>query len=242
MIDVHCHVDQYKNPNQLAIKSEKNRIITIGVTNLPTHYELGFPHVRKYRRVRLALGMHPLLANEHEKEFSKFVEYLDTTSYIGEVGLDFSKEGLDTKFIQENTLKKIFRLIRGRKKIVSLHSRKAEIKVFELLKEYDIKLGIFHWYSGPISLIDEICKAGYFFSVNTAMINSKKGAKIISKIPTKKLLVETDGPFIKYKGRDVEPMDVKDIYSFLAKERGVSFIEMDKMIDDNFKTLIKKLS
>lgn len=242
MLDVHCHIDQYKNPNQLAIKSEKKGIITLGVTNLPTHYELGFPHVRKYKKVRLALGMHPLLANQHSREFSKFKELLDTTSYIGEVGLDYSNEGLPTKDIQVGTLKRIFRLIRDKKKIVSLHSRRAEKKVFELLQEYNIKLGIFHWYSGPLGLIDEISEAGYYFSVNTAMINSKKGAKIISRIPLSNLLVETDGPFIKYKGRDVEPMDVKDIYAYLAKERGMSIVEMDKLIDRNFNFLLKSLS
>ncbi len=241
MIDTHCHIDQYKNPIEIADESENKGIITIGVTNLPSHYELGFAHTRGYKKVRLALGMHPLLANEHDKEFERFSRLLDTTSYIGEIGLDYSKEGRSTKEVQIATLRRIFRLISGRKKIVSLHSRKAEEKVFELLNEYQIKLGIFHWYSGPIALIESISNAGYFFSANTAMIESKKGRNIISKIPNENLLVETDGPFIQYKSREVRPTDVKFIYEFLAEDRGLKLEEMIGLVSNNFKHLINRL-
>lgn len=241
MIDTHCHIDQYKNPIEIANESEKNGIITIGVTNLPSHYELGFRHIRKYKKVRLALGMHPLLANEHNKEFEKLSSLIDTTSFIGEIGLDYSKEGINTKEIQIASLRRIFRLIKGRKKIVSLHSRRAEKKVFELLVEYQIKLGIFHWYSGPLGLIQPISNAGYFFSVNTEMIKSKKGRSIISKIPNENLLVETDGPFIQYKSREVRPIDVKFIYEFLAEDRELGFEEMIGLVSNNFKRLISGL-
>lgn len=241
MIDTHCHIDQYKNPIEIADESEREGIVTIGVTNLPSHYEMGYSHIRKYKRIRLALGMHPLLANEHSKEFEKFSKLIDTTSYIGEIGLDYSREGYDTKEIQINTLRRIFRLLKDRNKIVSLHSRRAEEQVFDLLREYDIRLGIFHWYSGPLGLIHKISKAGYFFSVNTEMIKSKKGQRIISKIPNENLLIETDGPFIQFKNRAVRPSDVKYIYEFLAKNRALKLEEIKKIVSENFNCLINGL-
>lgn len=71
-------------------------------------------------------------------------------------------------------------------------------KVFELLQEYRIKNAIFHWYSGPLSLIEEIINAGYYFSINEAMTTSISGRKIISKIPQNRILTETDAPFNKH--------------------------------------------
>ena len=92
MIDVHCHFDMAKNPEKYISDNEKKQIITIGMTNLPSHFKMGINHVKGYKFIRLALGLHPLRATEHAKEYSKFKQYLDMTSYIGEVGLDFSRE------------------------------------------------------------------------------------------------------------------------------------------------------
>jgi TatD DNase family protein len=78
-------------------------------------------------------------------------------------------------------------------KIVSLHSRRAEKEVLEVLKRYKIKNAIFHWYSVPLGLIQEIVDSGYYFSINPAMINSPNGRKIIDKVPITSVLTETDG-------------------------------------------------
>ena len=116
MIDTHCHIDLYSNPYDIVNECEKAGIITIGMTNLPSHFELGFPHVKHCKKVRLALGMHPLYADHHEEEFTKFVANISNTSYIGEVGLDFSKEGIATRNIQLRSFMKILKLVSGTKK------------------------------------------------------------------------------------------------------------------------------
>src|SRR5437773_7605791 len=103
MIDTHCHIDQYPNPILIANECEKKGIITIGMTNLPSHFEIGYRHLLNFKKVRLALGMHPLLAPYETIEFSKFESNLHRTSYIGEVGLDGSKEGASTIEIQTET-------------------------------------------------------------------------------------------------------------------------------------------
>ena len=91
MLDTHCHIDLYPDPHAVAKEVERQGILTIAVTNLPSHFEMGQPHLRGFRRIRLALGLHPLMAEHHKKERSKFKQMLSRTSYIGEVGLDFSK-------------------------------------------------------------------------------------------------------------------------------------------------------
>jgi len=110
-------IDLYPNPNSVIKESERNGIITIGMTNLPSHFIVGYPHTRNLKKVRLALGLHPLMASSHNKEFPFFMKYIDMTSYIGEVGLDFSKDGISTKDIQINSFTKVLKAVTNKKNI-----------------------------------------------------------------------------------------------------------------------------
>lgn len=241
MIDVHCHIDMYLDPIKVANECEQAGIITIGMTNLPSHFEKGYPHVLSLKKVRLALGMHPLYAESHFKEFKCFEKNLSKTSYIGEIGLDFSKEGIATKDIQLESFRKILEKLNGQKKILSIHSRKAEKEVLRLLVENNIENAIFHWYSGSLPLIDEIVSKGYYFSVNTAMLQSKSGQEIIKRISINHLLTESDGPFISVDGRHAKPTDVKFVLSHLSELWNIDIEETTKLIEQNFKQLLAKL-
>ena len=195
IIDTHCHFDMMPYPEAYISAKEKSGDIVIGMTNLPSHFLMGQPHLRLYKHIRLALGLHPLLASGNKNELPLFNSLLDQTSYIGEIGLDFSKEGLSTKDNQVFVLKKLLAKLEGKKKIISVHSRKAEKELFDLLCEYNINNVIFHWYSGPIDLIPSIISKGYYFSVNEAMTISKNGRIIIKEIPRNRILTESDAPY-----------------------------------------------
>ena len=195
IIDTHCHFDMMPHPEAYISAKEKAGDIVIGMTNLPSHFRMGQPHLRSFKHVRLALGLHPLLASENKNELPLFNCLLDQTSYIGEIGLDFSKEGITTKNDQVFILRKLLEKLEGKKKIISVHSRKAEKELFDLLCEYNINNVIFHWYSGPIDLIPSIIAKGYYFSVNEAMTVSKNGQNIIDRIPRDRILTESDAPY-----------------------------------------------
>lgn len=225
----------------MAQECEKLGIVTIAMTNLPSHFEMGYHHLQNFRKVRLALGMHPLYAEAHDREFPGFIRNLSRTSYIGEIGLDFSKEGIATKEIQLDIFNRILRELRGKKKLLSLHSRKAEKETLGYLKSFDIKLAIFHWYSGPLALINDIVKAGYYFSINTAMIKSKAGQDIIYKIPLSNILTESDGPFIDIDGKPAKPTDVKLVHEYLSKKNNIPINEIEIIITNNFRQIIKSL-
>lgn len=238
MIDTHCHVDMYSNPMEIVNESERLGIITIGMTNLPSHFKMGQPHLKGYKKTRLALGMHPLMAENHLEEFPLFYECFNKTSYIGEVGLDFSREGIETKDQQINSFKKILETVGDKPKILSIHSRRAEKEVLQLLKDYQIRNAIFHWYSGGLKLIDQIVDAGYYLSVNPAMIRSKSGQKIIERIALSNLLTESDGPYTSILNREIRPKDIKTVINFLSLKLGISFYDVEDMINDNFLKLL----
>lgn len=92
-------------------------------------------------------------------------------------------------------LRKILECLSGERKIISVHSRRAERELYRLLREYDIKNVIFHWYSGPLGLIKEIEAAGYYFLINEAMTCSRKGHAIIEMMSRTRILTETDAPY-----------------------------------------------
>lgn len=234
MIDVHCHFDMAKNPEKYISDNEKRQIITIGMTNLPSHFQMGVNHVRRYKHIRLALGLHPLRAKEHAKEYSKFRQYIDETSYIGEVGLDFSREGFSTKDVQIKSFKFVLDCIRTKNKILSLHSRRAEKETLEMLIEKGIENAIFHWYSGSLNVLRNIANSGFFFSINSAMIQSDNGRKIIAEIPKELILTETDFPYI-------ENDDITSIYVWLSKLWDTTTEDVELTIDANFQRLIRRI-
>ncbi len=241
MIDVHCHIDLYENPKDILEICEYQKIFVFSMTNLPSHFEMGLPFFQSKKYVRMSLGMHPLYANFHKSEFLIFEKNLDRTSYIGEIGLDFSKEGIATKNIQIESLKRIFKLVSNKKKILSLHSRKAEKDILELLIIYKISNAIFHWYSGGLNLIKDIADAGYYFSINPAMTKSVSGQKIISKIPKDKILTETDGPFIIENNNIIKPGQVESVITYLANHWDLSEDDVIKIIQSNFKSIVENI-
>jgi TatD DNase family protein len=239
IIDTHCHFDLYPNPTEFISKSEKSGIITIGMTNLPSHFKLGYPHIRNLKKTRLALGLHPLMASSHSSELPLFIKYVDFTSYIGEIGLDFSKDGIATKDIQIDSFEKVLQAVSNKQKILSIHSRGAEKVVLQMLQEYKIENVIFHWYTGGLKLIDEIVSTGYYFSINTAMIKSANGQKIISRIPKEFILTESDGPFIKHNNRIVESSDIAIVINYLNKMFKSS--QMEKQLFENYMKLVHNI-
>ncbi|MDR2407409.1 MAG: TatD family hydrolase [Bacteroidales bacterium] len=234
MIDTHCHFDYAENPISYISNNERNKILTIGMTNLPSHFNMGIKHITNYRYIRLALGLHPLLASKHESEYAEFIECIDKTSYIGEIGLDFSKAGLATKDIQINSFDFILESLINKKKILSIHSRNAEIYVLSMLTDKNIDNAIFHWYSGSIKILKKIIERNYFFSINSSMVNSENGKKIISNIPENQMLTESDFPFIN----NTNIRKCEEYLSCLWKK---SNADVESIIYSNFMRLIKNI-
>ena len=226
IIDTHCHIDMLQFPESYLAEKEHIGDVTIGMTNLPSHYVAGAPYFRHLEKSRLALGFHPQLAISHQSELRDFQRLISKTSYVGEVGLDFSKDFVRSKDVQLSSFDFICHCIRNAPKILSVHSCRAEKDVLTILRKYGIKNVIFHWYSGPLGLIDEIIRDGYYFSINEAMTTTISGRKIISRIPQDRILTESDAPF-----------NLKSDISQAMHNIGIS----ETIIQHNFFSLIKSI-
>lgn len=100
ILDTHCHFDMMSNPEKYIKDAENRGDIVVGMTNLPSHFRMGINHVKCYNNIRLGLGFHPQLISEHMSELAIFESSVNQTSYIGEIGLDFSRDYIASKDIQ----------------------------------------------------------------------------------------------------------------------------------------------
>jgi len=242
MIDAHCHIDLYPKPTEVADRANRANVLTVLVTNLPSAFEQSYPHIKQFPNIRLALGLHPLLALQHQAERNSFQRLINKTSYIGEIGLDFSPAGFQTKDIQIDSFKFVLNTINKKPKFITVHSRRAESAVLDLLEEANYPFpAVFHWYSGSLSVLEKVVKKGHYFSINAAMLDSPNGQKIIDRIPPERALTESDGPFVKYKSRIIEPADVSIVERFLAEAWSVSAPQVRSKIRENFMKIISPI-
>ena len=238
MLDSHCHLDRYEDAQAVAAEAARRGVFTIAVTNLPSHFRAGVPHVRRFAKVRLALGLHPLAAAEHAGELSDFDALFTTTSFVGEVGLDYSKEGRQTKARQLESFRHVARLIGQSPKVLSLHSRGAEDDVLAVLDQFRVKRAIFHWYSGSLTTLRDVIAAGHLLSINPAMTRSGKGREIIAQVPRTQVLSETDGPYVRVGGVAAKPWDAALVEQYLAKLWDVPVERTRAQLWSNFLGLI----
>lgn len=217
MIDAHCHIDAYADPYETALLVERSHVLTIAVTNLPSAFKAAYPHVQRLRSLRLAVGLHPLLAEVHARERAQFATCLKRTSFVGEVGLDFSAEGIATRDVQIESFQYVLGLVKQQPKFVTIHSRRAEAMVLDLVEAAGVRPVVFHWFSGSLKQVDRLLAQSHFCSVNPAMLRSRNGKSIIERLPPDRVLTETDGPFVMVERRPALPMDVTLVEHYLAQ-------------------------
>ena len=193
LYDTHFHLDLQKNVKAAIEEINANKIYTIAMTNLPVLYE---KEKQQYDSpyIRTALGFHPELIGEYKKYIPLMWEKLSEARYIGEVGLDFTDKTYQAdqvSFFSEL----VQRCRKDENKIISIHSRKAEREVLDVLDDAFSFKAILHWYSGDESLLNRAVKMGCYFSVNGNMLKSRKIERMLEIVPKNRILLETDSPF-----------------------------------------------
>ncbi|WP_018248820.1 Qat anti-phage system TatD family nuclease QatD [Orenia marismortui] len=239
-LDAHYHLDLSDNPKSMVDKIEKNKVYTIAMTNAPSVFTHTQKLVSNKKFVRAAIGLHPQLAISKKHELDLFNSLLPKTRYVGEIGLDYTKNSLADRDIQIQVFKNILdECAKYGNKVLSVHSRNSAKDVINIIgNDYPGKV-ILHWYSGGITDLKTAINFGFYFSVNHSMISSQKGKKIISKIPVDRILTETDGPFIKINKKPSCPTDIDIVIKKLAILLDKDIVELKRIILNNLKNLLE---
>lgn len=197
--DAHCHLDLMDNMPSIvqALKKENIGMLAVGTT--PKAYLKEVEMCGMAESIHVALGLHPQLIGSGYDDWKLFESLVQQCHYVGEVGLDFSKDYIATKERQIEIFEKILRCCEQYgDKVVSIHSLKSAATVLAILgklRQSKKNTYILHWFTGTLVQMENALDLGCFFSINSKMIKTKSGINLIQKIPPNRILLETDAPF-----------------------------------------------
>lgn len=166
------------------------------------------------------IGVHPWSVEEaSEKDLIEIESLIENADCLGEVGLD--NRYVRNKEKARRFFEAFLRMSREYDVPLNLHALDAWREVFDLLIKYDIKRAYFHWYNGPLDLLEEIVGQGYFIGINAAIDIQRKHLKVLQATPLKAILTESDGPY-NYRGVVLRPSRVRKLIGIISSDKGVS--------------------
>ncbi|MBW3003014.1 TatD family hydrolase [Candidatus Woesearchaeota archaeon] len=214
LVDVHCHLDHYKEIEPVierAINAGLKTIIS-NSTNLES-CKKNLKLAKIYPIVKVALGLYPLDAIKEGAEAIDFIKKnIKKAIAIGEVGLDYHlPQFSDNKSIkiQKTVFQEFIKLAEKSKLPIIVHSRKAELDVIEMLESSRIKNIILHCFGGKLKLAKRIADNGWNFSIPASIVRSEHFQKIVEQTHISQLLSETDAPYQSpVSGKTNEPASI----------------------------------
>lgn len=209
IIDTHIHLDddRYREDFEEMIQ----RALSVGVKSFiipgahPSTLSRAVEICEQYENIYFAVGVHPYdLEGLEGLDFEHYASHPKCVA-IGECGMDYYRlEGSEEeksaeKKRQEDAFRLQIRFAKKVKKPLIVHIRDAshDSKMI-LLSEYAGEVGgVLHCYNADdelLSLADE----NFYFGIGGVLTfsNAKKLVNILPRIPTDKLLIETDGPYL----------------------------------------------
>ncbi len=209
LIDTHAHLDQIDQlPSVLKNAKMKGVISIISVgTNFKANVKTLQIVEENQDFIYPSIGIHPSEVESEDKK--KSLEFIEANIHkciaLGEIGLDFWIKKDKKK--QVDIFKCQLEIAYRNHKPVLVHSRGAWEDCYKIIKEIEPCKVVFHWYSGPLHILDRIIESGYLISATPAAEYSKHLRQAIRHAPLSSILLETDSP-VRYKGKTSEPSDV----------------------------------
>lgn len=239
MIDFHCHLDLYPDPELEVREANAARVYVLSVTTTPRAWVRTAKLAQGHKRIRTSLGLHPQLAHERASELSLFEELLPRTRYVGEIGLDGSPNYGEHAAIQSKVFDTVLRLSAlGGGRIMSIHSRRAVDEILDRLAATpDAGTPILHWFSGSARQLRRAVDIGCWFSVGPAMLRGERGRALALAMPTDRILTETDGPFASGPKGPLRPADAWQAVKQLARTWNIPLEEAGGRLLDNLRIL-----
>lgn len=237
LIDTHFHLDHYKNYLEVATRISELMQYTICVTNSPGVFLSCKRIIPETMYLRFAIGFHPLEHTLNTKDLNTFLCLLDRTNYVGEIGLDFSRASHMTRENQLHCFESILSRCASDNKLMTVHIRNAEEEAIRIIRKYAPKKCIIHWFTGTDEQMIKLLDLGCFMSVNSNMVVSNNKSKYL-KIPTDRILIESDGPYTRVFGKRYTPDLLSQSYKLISE-----FYENSDLITiayKNFKDVLKK--
>jgi len=242
MVDAHCHLYEFDELDAVVQKAKEAGVDTMICAGADlASSKKSIVIAEKYPGVYATVGAHPEAGYDVKR--SDFVSLLGKNVVgIGECGLDYNSEISDEdKAEQQELFKFNIDLAKETKLPLVVHCRNAFRDVFELLDYDRVQM---HCFTGNLERMQECVNRSWYVSFG-GIITFKKSAdlrEVVKQVPEDRLLIETDSPYLApepVRGGRNTPANVKIVAELVAKLRGTSINEIDKITTMNAKELFR---
>ena len=250
LVDTHCHLDFEQFEPDLAeviaraVAAEVRKMIipAVDLASIPRLLAIA----DQYQWVYAAVGIHPNSTADLPPDWLTQIETYarhPKVVAIGEIGLDYYWDK-SPKATQHAAFTAQLELAYALRKPVIVHNREADEDTIALLRQAPQeqnemeKPGVLHSFMGSWDTAVDAIEMGYFLGFTGPLTYPKNHAlrEIARAMPTDRLLVETDAPFLSpqgYRGKRNEPAYVAQIAAHIAELRGLSPALVANMTTEN---------
>ncbi|AKU30882.1 MULTISPECIES: TatD family hydrolase [Bacillus] len=252
LFDTHAHLnaEQYNEDLEQVIeraKSEKvEKIVVVGFDR-PT-ITRAMELIEAYDFMYAAIGWHPVDAIDMTDEDLAWIKELsqhEKVVAIGEMGLDYYWDK-SPKDVQKEVFRRQIALAKEVNLPIIIHNRDATEDVVTILKEEGAAEvgGIMHCFTGSLEIAKACMEMNFYISFGGPVTfkNAKKPKEVVKDIPSDRLLIETDCPYLTpapFRGKRNEPSYVKYIAEQIAELREMSFEELAALTTENAKKVFR---
>lgn len=244
-VETHAHLDfaDFDSDREDVIRRAEDAGVRF-IVNVSASLDASYRAVElayKYDSVYAAVGVHPHDADSvNEKTLSEIEELArdERVVAIGEVGLDFYRSR-SPRDVQSRVFVDFLTMAERVGKPVIVHSRDATAEAINAVSGRRPSAGgVFHCYSSSVKNAERIFELGFLVSVagNITFPNADKLRLKISELPLKRLMLETDSPFLapqKHRGRRCEPAYIPLIAEEVSHLFGVPVKEVAEVTTKN---------
>ncbi len=250
IIDTHAHIDQLTDMDgalQRAHQVDVNDIVAVStdLASMQKIADIAATHARP--RIHPAFGAHPGMIKPQESlEAQAFMRaHLPHAVAVGETGLDYWYKQARKDEAERHKQKASFQvhldLANEFDLPIIIHSRGAWGDCLAMTKAARVCRALFHWYSGPLDILDGILDAGYYVSTSPSVAYSPQSRQAMAHAPLERVLVETDSP-VRYNGPepfDAEPRDVLRTWAALSRLKNKDEAIVLGIVNANAKTFFR---
>ena len=250
MIDSHCHLDHEPLLSDLINVIKRSKEVGIQkILTISTSFE-SFARIKKIiqedEMIYGTIGIHPHETTQNKITSNTIVKnFIDNPKIIGigETGLDFYYENSDKDDQIKSFKEHIEASIQTNSPLI-IHSREAENETFNILNEYknqNLKI-LMHCFTGSKDFAKKLLSLNAFFSASGIITfkNSLELQETFKILPTDKILIETDSPFlapVPNRGKKNEPSFIDFTAQKLADIKNISKSDLVKFTTNNFNKL-----
>ena len=231
LIDTHCHLDvaEFDADREAVIAAA--RAAGVATIVIPGIHRAGWPALldlcTRERGLHAALGLHPLLLDQHAPvDLAELERRLAAGGVVavGEIGLDYIVDGID-RDRQQVLFEAQLAIARAARQPVILHVRRAHDPVLSALRRVGVVGGIAHAFNGSLEQARQYLDLGFQFGFGGTLTyeRSTRIRTLARALPASAIVIETDAPDIpvaSHRGERNCPAYLLEIITALASVRG----------------------